>query len=68
MSPQYLSLTNRLNGVKKAERFLWNKEIEQDFVELKKAFTVGGINAFPDFGVGDPCILTSKENIVGVLS
>ena len=45
---------------------MWNKEIEQDFVELKKAFTEGGIQAFPDFGVGDPFILTtewSKENI-----
>ena len=27
--------------------------MEQDFVELKKAFTEGGIQAFPDFGVGD---------------
>ena len=39
--PQYSALTNRLNGIKKAEKFLWNKEIEQDFVELKKAFTEG---------------------------
>ena len=33
---------------------------------MKKAFTEGGIQAFPDFGVGDPFILTtdwSKENI-----
>ena len=40
-------------------------------MELKKAFTNGGIQAFPDFGVGDPFILTtewSKENIAGVLS
>ena len=63
--PQYSALTNRLNGIKKAEKFLWNKEIGQDFVELKRAFTEGGIQAFPDF------ILTtdwSKENIEGVLS
>ena len=69
--PQYSVLTNRLNGIKKAENFLWNEEIEQDFVELKKAFTKGGIQAFPDFRVGDPIILTtdwSKENITGVLS
>ena len=49
----------------------WNKEIERDFIELKKAFTNGGIQAFPDLGVGDPFILTtdwSKENIAGVLS
>ena len=64
-------MTNRLNGIKKAEKFLWNKEIEQDFAELKWAFTEGGIQAFPDFGVGDPFIFTtdwSKENIPGVLS
>ena len=52
--PQYSALTNRLNVIKKAEKFLWNKEIGRDFVELKKAFTEGGIQAFPDFGVGDP--------------
>ena len=45
--PQYSVLTNRLNGIKKEENFLWNEEIEQDFVELKKAFTKGGIQAFP---------------------
>ena len=64
-------LTNRLNKIKKAEKFLWNKEIQRDFVELKKAFTQGRIQAFPDFGVGGQFILTtdwSKENILGVLS
>ena len=69
--PQYSALTNWLNGIKKGENFLWNEEIEQDFIELKKTFTKGGIQAFPDFGVGDPFILTkdwSKENITGVLS
>ena len=30
------------------------REIEQDLVEFKEAFTAGGIQAFPDFGVGDP--------------
>ena len=47
------------------------EEIEQDFVELKRTFTEGGIQAFPNFGVGDLFILTtdwSKENIPGVLS
>ena len=42
-----------------------------DFVKLKKAFTEGEIQAFPDFRVGDLFILTtewSKENIGGVLS
>ena len=57
--PQYSVLTNRLNGIKKAEKFLWNEEIGQDFVELKRAFTEGGIQAFPDIGVGDPLILTT---------
>ena len=57
-----------MNGIKKGERFLWNEEIERDFIELKKPFTEGGKQAFPDFGVGDPFILTtdwSKENIGG---
>ena len=70
-TPQYSVLTNWLNGIKKGEKFLWNKEIEKDFMELKKAVTDSGIQAFPDFGVGDPFILTtdwSKENIAGVLS
>ena len=69
--PQYSALTNRLSGIKKAEKFLWNKEIGQDFVELKRRFTEGGIQTFPNFGLGDPFILTtdwSKENIEGVLS
>ena len=60
-----------MNGIKKGEKFLWNEEIERDFVELKEAFTDDGIQAFPDFGVGDLFILTtdwSKKNIAGVLS
>ena len=64
-------LTNRLNGIKKAEKFVWNEEIERDFIQLKEAFTKGGIQAFLDFGIGDPFILTtnwSQENIAGVLS
>ena len=68
---EYSGLTNWLNWINKAEKFLWNEEIEQDFIELKKAFTEGGIQAFPDFGEGNPFILTtdwSKENITGVLS
>ena len=63
-------LTNRLNRIKKAEKFLWNEEIERDFVELKNAFTDSRVQAFLDFGLGDPFILTtdwSKENIEGVL-
>ena len=57
--PQYSALTNRLNGIKKVDKLLWNEEIEQDFVELKKTFTNGRIQAFPDFGVEDPFILNT---------
>ena len=56
---------------KKAEKFLWNEEIEQDFMGLKEAFTKGGIQAFPDFGIENLFILTTdwnQENIPGVLS
>ena len=69
--PQYSVLTNRLNGIKKAEKFLWKEEMERDFFELKRVFTEGGIQPFPDFRVGELFILTtewSKENIAGVLS
>ena len=69
--PQYSALTNQLNRDKKAEKFLWNKETERDFMELKRAFTEGGIQAFPDFEAGGSFILTtnwSKENITRVLS
>ena len=45
--PQYSALTNGLNWIKKAEKFVWNEEIERDFVELKRAFANGGIPLFP---------------------
>ena len=32
--PQYSALTNRWRGVKKAEKFTWNEEIERDFEDL----------------------------------
>ena len=57
--PENSALTNLLNGIKKGEKFLWNKEIERDFIELKKAFAEGGIQAFLDFRVGDLFILTT---------
>ena len=50
---QYSALKNRLNGIKKAPKFVWNEEIEQVCNDLKKAFTEGGIQVFPDFEVGD---------------
>ena len=40
--PQYSALTNWLKGIKKVVKFMRNKEIEQDFKELKKAVTEGG--------------------------
>ena len=46
--PQYSALTNRLNNIKKAEKFVWNEEIKRDFMQFKEAFTKGGIQAFPD--------------------
>ena len=69
--PQYSALTNRLKGIKKAEKLTWNEEKKGDFMELKKAFTKERIQAFLDVGVGDPFILTMdwiKENIARVLS
>ena len=56
--PQYSAFTNKLNGIKKAENFLWNEEIGGDLVELKRAFTKRGIQAFPNFGIGDLFIYT----------
>ena len=58
--PQFSALTNWLNGIKKAKKFLWNEKIERDVIELTRAFTEGGIQAFPDFVVGDPFILTTN--------
>ena len=58
--PQYSALTKQLTGIQKAETFLWNEELEQNFIKLKRAFTEGGIEGFPDFGVGDPFILTTN--------
>ena len=51
-----------MNSIKKVEKFMWNKEIEQDFIELKKVFTKGGIQTFLDFGVGNLFILTMDWN------
>ena len=55
-----------MNRIKKAKKYVWNEETEKNFEELNKAFTEGGIQAFPNFGVGDLFILTTdwnKENI-----
>ena len=44
--PQYSALTNRLNGIKKAEKFMWNEEIEQDFGEQEESIHRGRDTSF----------------------
>ena len=36
--PRYSALTNRMNSLKKAEKFVWTEEMEKDFLELKGEF------------------------------
>ena len=38
--PKYSALTNRMNSMKKAEKFEWSEDMEKDFLELKSEFTV----------------------------
>ena len=45
--PQYSALPNRLNGIKKAEKFLWNEEIQRDFVMLREHSRREGYKLFP---------------------
>ena len=33
--PKYSALTNRMNSMRKAEKFDWSEDIEKDFLELK---------------------------------
>ena len=69
--PKYLALTNRMNSLKKTEKFVWNEDMEKDFLELKAEFSAGRIQAYPDFDSDEPFILTmdwSSLNIAGVLS
>ena len=65
--PNYSVMTNWLNGIKKAPRFMWNSEVERDLEELKRPFTYSGlqrqcppwIQTFPDFCSGNLCVLTT---------
>ena len=57
--PRYSALTNRMNSLKKAEKFLWTEDMEKDFLELKAEFSAGRIQAYPDFDSDDPFILTT---------
>ena len=70
--PKYLALTNRMNSLKKVEKFVWTEDMEKDFLELKAEFSAGWIQAYPDFDSDEPFILTkdcrSSLNIAGVLS
>ena len=45
----YSALTNRMNSLKKAEKFVWMEDMDKDFLELKAEFSAGRIQAYPDF-------------------
>ena len=55
--PKYSALTNRMNSLKKVEKFVWTKDMEKDFLELKAEFSAGRIQAYPDFDSDEPLIL-----------
>ena len=55
--PKYSALTNRMNSLKKAEKFVWTEDMEKDFLELKAEFSAGRIQAYPDFDSDEPFIL-----------
>ena len=52
---RYSALTNRMNSLKKAEKFVWTGHMEKDFLE----FSAGRIQAYPDFASDEPFILTT---------
>ena len=39
----YSALTNRMNSLKKAEKFVWTEDMEMYFLELKSEFLAGEI-------------------------
>ena len=41
-------MTNRMNSLKKTEKFVWTEDMEKDFLELKAEFSAGLIQAYPD--------------------
>ena len=64
-------MTNRMNSLRKAEKFVWTEYMEKDFLELNAEFSAGRIQAYPDFDSDKPFILTLdwlSLNIAGVLS
>ena len=67
---RYAALTNRMNLMKKADKFKWSDDSEKDFMELKEEFTAGKIQANPYFDSYESFMLTtdwSALNIAGVL-
>lgn len=69
--PKFSALTNRMNGMKKAERFEQSEDMEKEFQELKAEFTARRIQAYPDFDSEEPFKLTRDQsalNIAGVVS
>ena len=69
--PKYSALTNRMNSIKKAEKFEWSEDMEKEFLELKAVFSIGRIHTYPDFDSSEPFIFFtnwSALNIAGVLS
>ena len=67
--PRYSALTNRMNSLKKVEKFVWTEDMQKDFLELKAEFLAGRIQAYPDFDSDEPFVLTtdwSSLNIAGV--
>ena len=69
--PLYSALTNRMNSIRKTDKFLWTTDMQQDFKTLKQEFQIGRVQAFPDFCSRVPFRVTtdwSKENIAGILS
>ena len=47
--PRYSASTNRMNSLKKADKFVWTEDMEKDFLELKAEFSAGLMQACPDF-------------------
>ena len=67
----YSALTNRMNSMRKTDKFLWTIDMQQDFEALKPEFQIGRVQAYPDFCSGEPFRVTtnwSKNNIAGILS
>ena len=64
--PKYSALTNRMNSLKKAEKFVWTEDMEKDFLELKAEFSAGRIQAYPDFDSDEPFILTTDWSSLNI--